>query len=252
MICRIAYIFIYILFISNFITHNIKKNESRYRKMNDYKNYKRFLYMKEYLNNIRNIYKEFDTGHDERHYDEVVIFGLNTAKRLNDPTIDMSILITVLAFHDIGRIVGDQNHEVYSATILARNHTVQSLFSSEEIELMQKIVKEHRSRNTATTIYSKILKDADKIPSSYLMRRLYRIVGYNYDHYRNEGNESIIKHSIERLQRSKQTYDVQCEVNNGLYQKLDLSLVTPELIRDVLYGIINDKTMCDFSLSEEL
>lgn len=192
---------------------------------------------------VRDLYKSLDPGHDVSHFDEVVNFGMETGRNLLAiENIDMGMLITVLAFHDVGRLVDDEEHEKYSVLILRRNVTLNEVFTFDEIELMCTAITEHRSKNTATSIYAKILKDADKIPASEFKRRVFRVTAFNY--YRNrdkvKSDESLIDMIMRVLEShsKRKQFVPQCEINSGKFRPLDYSKVTRSLVRETLQSIM--------------
>jgi len=138
----------------------------------------------EYLNtHVRDLYTAFDGGHDKHHFDEVYKAAMEIATHMNMNNDEKVIVAIAAAYHDVGRMIEDRRHEEFSVTIFSNDYNMKKWLTKDEMQLISNTIAEHRSSKGASTIYSKILKDADKgysrIDSS---RWIERVVYYNVDH----------------------------------------------------------------------
>lgn len=136
------------------------------------------------LSKIRGIYKSFDLGHNEKHFDEV-FYGM---KRIleNEETPEYvreksDVLLIAAAYHDTGLLIERENHEKFSVIIFRNDHEFRQIcqMSDDDRELVEKIIGEHRSRYSDTTGFSNYLKDADKVSGLNILRSTERVVGFN-------------------------------------------------------------------------
>ena len=136
------------------------------------------------LSKIRGIYKSFDLGHNEKHFDEV-FYGM---KRIleNEETPEYvreksDVLLIAAAYHDTGLLIERENHEKFSVIIFRNDHEFRQIcqMSDDDRELVENIIGEHRSRYSDTTGFSNYLKDADKVSGLNMFRSTERVVGFN-------------------------------------------------------------------------
>lgn len=114
------------------------------------------------------------------------------------------ILFTAAAYHDIGRMIDQDEHEVYSVIIFRNDRNITKYFTEYEINLISAIISDHRSKKAATTEYSKIIKDADKVMTWYNDKRsIYKPVAYNSEHYPEYAvdDETLVKRVKEIFER---------------------------------------------------
>ena len=192
------------------------------------------------MENIRPIYAVFDYGHDVLHFDEVFEFGMDTHQRMNNSRVDPAVLMACLAMHDVGRLIDKEDHEIHSIKAVEMNFFIKSMFTKDEIHIIKQAIYEHRSSRKASSLYAMILKDADKIPSSELNRKLYRIMGYNYCHHKDEGLGVIIKSGMKRLKKSG-NYTPVCGVNKDYKRVYNFNKVTEEDMKNVLFKLLEER-----------
>lgn len=146
---------------------------------------------------VREFYKGFDGGHDEKHFDEVynAVRELGVNAQFSDS--ELLTLSIAAAYHDVGRIISDKDHEKYSVDILKKDINIKRWAS--DLDLITYIILEHRSSQSASSVYSLILKDADKISRLNRDRWIERVVRYNVDTYKYE--QQVIDKSLERFKK---------------------------------------------------
>ena len=151
------------------------------------------------LTHVREIYKSFDGAHDERHFDEV----FNAAKEMCEFAgiggDDKLCILIAAAYHDIGRLNGDEGHEKSSAEMFKRDRFMKMWLMPEDIEFIAQTITEHRSCYKASSLASLILKDADKKPCINRHRWLERMVRFNVDHHGDEGLSVVVEKTKEKI-----------------------------------------------------
>ena len=192
--------------------------------------------LQEYLLSKREIYKGFDDCHDERHFDEVYIFTQKMCEHLEYSEADTNIMLTAAAFHDIGRIVDDEDHEKYSVDALKRDKFIKKFFSKDIIDRIGEIILAHRSSQVAKTEEEKILKDADKAARLNHDRQLYRLIAYNVTQYPESDNRDIYNRIESKVKTSSKftvnwNYEKCEEVFGELkpFELPDFSVVSKEI-----------------------
>ena len=172
------------------------------------------------VSHVREIYKGFDDCHDERHFDEVYYFTEKLCCSLNFSFLKTDVLLTAAAFHDVGRIIGNDDHEKNSVIILNHDKFISHKFSKETIERISEIILAHRSSCVATTTEQMILKDADRASRLSPARQLYRLIAYNVTYYPDCSNYEIYKKIAARLNSDKFKIDWCCDQTEKVFGKL--------------------------------
>lgn len=153
--------------------------------------------LKKYIE--ENIFPEYDkneSGHGIVHIKYVIERSLKFAEPLD---VDVDMVYTVAAFHDIGHHIDYKNHEKVSAEILKEDKKLREFFSEEQIATMADAVYDHRSsmEGIPRTIYGKIVSQADR--DTNLEMPFKRTYAYRKEH--NIGNtlDEIIEESRQHL-----------------------------------------------------
>lgn len=112
-------------------------------------------------NNIFPLYSRNDWAHQLWHIEEVIKRSLSLCQNY-DVNIDM--VYTIAAFHDLGCYLGRENHEETSAQLLEEDLFIRENFSSEEIKTMKEAIVDHRAslEYEPRSIYGKIISTADR------------------------------------------------------------------------------------------
>ena len=68
------------------------------------------------------------------------------------------------AYHDLGRIIDDETHNIESGKLMRKDETLKKLFNDEQIELMVEAVEDHRAslKGEPRNIYGRIVGTADR------------------------------------------------------------------------------------------
>lgn len=142
-----------------------------------------------------------DVGHGVEHINYVIRRSLKFASLV--PNINLDMVYTIAAYHDVGHNIDAKNHEKVSAEILASDENLQEFFSAEEIKIMTEAVADHRASSgmEPRSIYGKIVSSADRnISVSQILQRTY---SYRLKHTPQASIEEIIeesrKHALEKF-----------------------------------------------------
>ncbi len=118
------------------------------------------------LADIRPIYHTFDNAHNTEHFNDVIQQSLKLAKKINSEkkTIDVNMVYTIAAFHDLGVAVDRETHHLESAKILRNDDFIKWFYTKKQIDTMAEAIEDHRaSGDTPRNVYGKIISDGDRI-----------------------------------------------------------------------------------------
>lgn len=126
-------------------------------------------------------YDNFDAGHGRDHAEHVMAQAMNLAQFY--PEVDLCILLTSAAYHDLGLINGRERHHIDSAAIVRADKRLRQWFCEEEINTIADAAEDHRasSDHEPRTIYGRIVAEADRIIDSDTIVR--RALQYGMSHY---------------------------------------------------------------------
>lgn len=154
--------------------------------------------LKRYIENkILPKYNDNDKGHGIDHIMYVIDRSLKFAKTIDDINLDM--VYTIAAYHDIGHSIDAKRHEEISAKILLEDEELKKYFTDEQITIMSEAVNDHRAslEYEPRSIYGKIVSSADRNTSIEVpFRRTYE---YRVKHYNNSSLKQIMDESYEHL-----------------------------------------------------
>ncbi len=107
-------------------------------------------------------YKQNDEGHNLSHIKYVIRRSLKFANEVENINLDM--VYTIAAYHDICIHVSREEHEHLSAQYLMNDINLKKFFNDEQIKIMSEAVEDHRasSSNEPRSIYGKIVSSADR------------------------------------------------------------------------------------------
>lgn len=109
-------------------------------------------------------YKELK-GHTGEHIAQVIRRSLVFAKQV--PWVNMDMVYVVAAYHDLGRLVDNETHNLESAKMMRKDDFLLNNFTTEEVETMAEAVEDHRASlgHEPRSIYGKIVSSADRNPT---------------------------------------------------------------------------------------
>lgn len=159
--------------------------------------------LKDYIERyILPIYEKNDAGHNAEHIKYVIRRSLEFANQFKDINLDM--VYTIAAFHDIAHYIDKDNHEVLSAIIFYEDKKMKEFFSDEQRQIMKEAIEDHRaslgkkdSEEEPRSDYGKIVSSADRQTSIDSM--LQRTHSYSVKHYPNLTLSEMIKRSYNHV-----------------------------------------------------
>ncbi len=141
-------------------------------------------------------YEAFDKAHDCRHAFTVMSNSLRLAQQYD---VDMQMVYTIAAYHDLGLERGREKHHTESARIVREDERLKQFFTAEQIEIMADAVEDHRASNKMPprTIYGKIVAEADRIIESTTIMR--RTIQYGLSHYPTLTGAEHIERAVQHI-----------------------------------------------------
>ena len=146
-------------------------------------------------------YAKNDLGHNIDHILYVIERSLKFAKE-NNLDVDLNMVYTIAAYHDIGHHIDAKNHEKVSADILAADVELKKYFDEEQIKIMSDAVYDHRASLTKEgkkprSIYGEIVSSADRNTLiDVLIKRTY---AYRIEHCPDASLDEIIEDSRQHV-----------------------------------------------------
>ena len=141
-------------------------------------------------------YEDFDKAHDCRHAFTVMSHSLQLTKFYD---VDIAMVYTIAAYHDLGLSEGRDTHHTASARIVREDERLRQFFTQEQIETIADAVEDHRASNTREprTIYGKIIAEADRIIDADTI--MTRTVQYGLSHYPTLTKEEHIERAVTHI-----------------------------------------------------
>lgn len=126
------------------------------------------------------LYVCFDKAHQTNHVQSVISESLKLARHY---PVNMAMVYTIAAFHDIGLSQGREYHHLVSKEMLLHNTQLRQWFDEGQILVMAEAVEDHRAsnRHTPRSIYGKIVAEADRLIDPHQI--LLRTIQYGLSHY---------------------------------------------------------------------
>ncbi|MCE2616680.1 MAG: HD domain-containing protein [Phocaeicola sp.] len=189
------------------------------------------------------LYDQFDKAHQRSHVTDVINESLKIASYYQ---VDINMVYTIAAYHDIGLCKGRDLHHLVSGELIRKDRKLRQWFSEEEIEIMAEAAEDHRASNdyVPRSIYGKIVAEADKELEPMICIR--RAVQYNMTHYPELNFErkyqQIIGHLKEKYGESGYMKLWIPESNNATYLSELRQLIKNEIkIRPIIENMINEE-----------
>ncbi len=141
-------------------------------------------------NNIFPKYKRNEKGHQIDHINYVINRCFKLCKNKN---IDINMLYTIAAYHDIGYYIDYKNHEIISAKIMYKDENLKKFFNNEQLRIMKEAIEDHRAslNRRPRSIYGELISSADRnIDVNESLRRIYF---YSIEHFSELSEEETIE-----------------------------------------------------------
>lgn len=183
-------------------------------------------------NNIFPEYSKNDKGHDIEHINYVIDRCFRFASQFDD--IDLNMLYTIAAFHDIAHHIDKKNHEKLSAQMFYENEDMKAFFTEEQRIVIKEGIEDHRasSNHIPRSDYGKIISSADR--STDVEEFIRRTHLYTIKHQPNLTSEQMIERAY---QHTLGKYG-----GNG-YAKHYVIDEEYNLFREKILKLINDKNL---------
>ena len=189
----------------------------------------------EYIeNNIFPEYSKNEKAHDINHIIYVINHAFSISKNYE---VDLNLIYTIAAFHDIGHHIDKEKHEIISADIMNNDKVLKEFFSNDELLLIKEAIEDHRASSSRIprSIYGKIVSAADKnltvdiaITRTYLYNRKY-FPNLNeeelYEEIYNHLNEKFGKNGYAKIYVKDEAYEnfkkeIILERKNDFFEKI--------------------------------
>lgn len=147
--------------------------------------------LKKYIeSNIFPQYNKNEKGHQIDHINYVIsrCFELCESK-----DIDINMLFTIAAYHDIGYHIDSKNHEIISAQIMYEDKKLKDFFNEKQLKIMKEAIEDHRASldRKPRNIYGELVSSADRNIS--VDESLKRIYFYSIEHFKELDEEETIE-----------------------------------------------------------
>lgn len=179
-------------------------------------------YIKETLKTIGSMYTTLDYAHSYIHFSDVLIYGYKTFCKIKeaepDTDLDSQKLAIILAYHDLGRIMGVKNHAENSAVMLEHNSIIvhPKNYDYFTIAMMQEVIIEH-NKDSVSSLYSAILKDSDKSYRLDINKYIGRIYCSRDYYFKDKDYNEIIPLIVNKIKNSH--YDAKVVYNHNEFEK---------------------------------
>ena len=118
--------------------------------------------LKRYIEkNIFPLYSRNEEGHGISHIKDVIKRSLSIS---NNYDVDIDLVYTIAAYHDLGHYVDRKTHEIISAKMFMEDENMKKFFNYNERIIIKEAIEDHRasSNHEPRSIYGKIVSTADR------------------------------------------------------------------------------------------
>ena len=126
-------------------------------------------------------YGQFDKAHREDHARAVISRALDMAAQY--PEIDIEMLYTAAACHDLGLAIDRKTHHLESGRIIREDARLREWFTPEQIEVIAEAAEDHRAsaKTPPRSLYGCLVAEADRmiVPETIIRRT----VQFGLDNY---------------------------------------------------------------------
>lgn len=114
-------------------------------------------------NNIFPEYEKNEKGHGIEHIKYVIQRSFQLVEE-NNLKVNLNMVYTIAAYHDIGHYIDSKNHEIISADIMSKDEILSNFFTKDELLIMKEAIEDHRAsaKDVPRSIYGKIVSSADR------------------------------------------------------------------------------------------
>ena len=142
------------------------------------------------------LYDHFDKAHQRDHVRMVIKQSLELAATLE---VDINMVYTIAAYHDVGLCEGRERHHIVSAQMMLADDELRKWFSEAQLQTMAEAVEDHRasSDHAPRSLYGRIVAEADRfIDPDTIIRRT---VQFGLEHYPELDKEAHYERTLQHL-----------------------------------------------------
>ena len=101
--------------------------------------------LQEYIEkNILPEYNKNEKGHNIDHIKYVINRSIELVKE-NNLEVNINMVYTIAAYHDIGHHINPETHEIESAKIMIKDENLKKFFNEEELITIKEAIEDHRA-----------------------------------------------------------------------------------------------------------
>lgn len=108
-------------------------------------------------------YEKNEKGHGIEHIKYVIKRSFQLVEE-NSLDVNLDMVYTIAAYHDIGHHIDPKNHEIISADIMSKDKNLFKFFTENELTIIKEAIEDHRAsaKDEPRTIYGRIVSSADR------------------------------------------------------------------------------------------
>ncbi len=141
-------------------------------------------------------YANYDAAHNLLHISTVIDQSMQMSQHYN---VDVDMVYTIAAYHDLGLCKGRELHHIYSAQMLLSDTELLRWFTLQQMQTMAEAIEDHRasSKNAPRSVYGVIVAEADRfIESETIIRRTIQYGLSNYPKLNKTGHYERMLHHL--------------------------------------------------------
>ena len=120
--------------------------------------------LKQYIE--ESLFPEYDkneSGHGINHIKDVIKRSFELVNE-NGLDVNLDMVYTIAAYHDIGHHIDSKTHEIVSADIMIKDNNLKQFFTDEERQTIKEAIEDHRAsaKEEPRSIYGRIVSSADR------------------------------------------------------------------------------------------
>jgi uncharacterized protein len=120
--------------------------------------------LKNYIeNNIFPEYEKNEKGHGIDHIKHVIERSFQLVEE-NKLDVNLDMVYTIAAYHDIGHHIDSKTHEIISADIMSKDKNLRRFFNDDELVVIKEAIEDHRAsaKDDPRSVYGRIVSSADR------------------------------------------------------------------------------------------
>lgn len=120
-------------------------------------------------------YEKNEKGHGIDHIKYVIERSFQLVEE-NNLDVNLDMVYTIAAYHDIGHHIDSKTHEIISADMMSKDKYLANFFTEDELLTMKEAIEDHRAsaKDEPRSIYGRIVSSADRNNSvEACLRRTY-------------------------------------------------------------------------------